>query len=157
MFCFKTLALSGTSHTNKRILKESYLTGCNRSLLLLLPLTRQHFSVLKLKTFITKSVDRKWSKSHYLIRLSSFIKLSSVERVWDQQEFSLVCYKQNKYLLNDTFISISPEIVLLSLAGTWLEQQIPYNRGTWFPEAVSEGIKNSIFKPLKCVYKLEAN
>ena len=42
----------------------------------------------------------------------------------------MVCYKQNKYLLNDTFISISPEIVLLSLAGTWLEQQIPYNRGT---------------------------
>lgn len=59
--------------------------------------------------------------------------------------------------MNDTFISISPEIVLLSLAGTWLEQQIPYNRGTWFPEAVSEGIKNSIFKPLKCVYKLEAS
>ena len=83
VFCFKTLALSGTSHTNKRILKESYLTGCNRSLFiyfLLLPLTRQHFSVLKLKTFITKPVDRKWSKSYYLIRLSSFIKLSSVER-----------------------------------------------------------------------------
>lgn len=83
VFCFKTLALSGSSHTNKRILKESYLTGCNRSLFiyfLLLPLTRQHFSVLKLKTFISKSVDRKWSKSYYLIRLSSFIKLSSVER-----------------------------------------------------------------------------
>ena len=62
---------------------KEYLTGCNRSLFihfLLLPLTRQHFSVLKLKTFITKSVDRKWSKLYYLIRLSSFIKLSSVER-----------------------------------------------------------------------------